>query len=59
MDPIKEFTAEDLTALGSMGIWPNPGYIMARFLESVRNNLNPQSLRKLYETAETFDTWHV
>lgn len=52
--PFKEFTKDELTALGSKGIWPDPGYILARFLESLRNNLNPESLRKIIEVNQTF-----
>ena len=48
----KEFTAEDLTALGSMGIWPNPAYILARFLESIRSNLDTESIRAMYRNND-------
>ncbi|MFQ5990042.1 MAG: hypothetical protein ACE5K9_09020 [Candidatus Methylomirabilales bacterium] len=42
---LNEFNEEELKRLGERGITP---YHLARFLESLRNNLDPSSLRRLF-----------
>ncbi len=42
---LNEFNEEELKRLGERGITP---YHLARFLESLRNNTNPSSLRRLF-----------
>ncbi|MFQ5801911.1 MAG: hypothetical protein ACE5JQ_03325 [Candidatus Methylomirabilales bacterium] len=41
---LNEFNEEELRRLGERGITP---YHLARFLESLRNNLDPSSLRRV------------
>jgi len=41
---LNEFNEEELMGLGERGITP---YHLARFLESLRNNLDPSSLRRV------------
>ncbi len=41
---LNEFNEEEIRQLGERGITP---YHLARFLESLRNNLDPSSLRRV------------
>ncbi len=50
MHTIKEFSDEELEELQERGISP---YHIARFLEALRNNIDPSSLRRLFAQQES------
>ncbi|MFQ5988602.1 MAG: hypothetical protein ACE5K9_01685 [Candidatus Methylomirabilales bacterium] len=49
MATLKEFTDKELKELEERGISP---YHIARFLEALRNNVDPSSLRRLFAQQE-------
>lgn len=50
MATLKEFTEKELEELEERGISP---YHIARFLEALRNNVDPSSLRRLFAQQES------
>ncbi|MFQ5802758.1 MAG: hypothetical protein ACE5JQ_07695 [Candidatus Methylomirabilales bacterium] len=60
MHTLKEFSDKELEELEERGISP---YHMARFLEALRNNVDPSSLRRLFAQQESEDRdqsdWYI